>query len=113
MTTPRLLPIAESLLRMEKTPFLVVHNKNRSAARPGSPAVDDIDEVGARMRASGAAIIGTMQYEDTYRLAYIRGPQGIIVGLAEERGGGARAPARKQAKQKGAGRRSRYRDVPC
>ena len=48
-------------------------------------AVDDIDEVVARMRAHGAELIGEMQYEDTYRLAYIRGPEGIIVGLAEER----------------------------
>jgi catechol 2,3-dioxygenase-like lactoylglutathione lyase family enzyme len=45
---------------------------------------DDIDEVVARMRANGTEIIGEMQYEDTYRLAYIRGPEGIIVGLAEE-----------------------------
>ena len=48
-------------------------------------AVEDIDDVVARMRAHGAEIIGEMQYEDTYRLAYIRGPEGIIVGLAEER----------------------------
>jgi predicted RNase H-like HicB family nuclease/catechol 2,3-dioxygenase-like lactoylglutathione lyase family enzyme len=47
-------------------------------------AVDDIDAVVARMRASGAELIGEMQYEDTYRLAYIRGPEGIIVGLSEE-----------------------------
>ena len=47
-------------------------------------AVDDIDEVVARMRAHGAELIGEMQYEDTYRLAYIRGPEGIIVGLSEE-----------------------------
>ena len=47
-------------------------------------AVDDIDDVIARMRARGAELIGEMQYEDTYRLAYIRGPEGIIVGLAEE-----------------------------
>src|SRR5436190_2606080 len=46
-------------------------------------AVDDIDEVVARMRAHGAELIGEMQYEDTYRLAYIRGPEGIIVGLSE------------------------------
>ena len=45
---------------------------------------DDIDEVVARMRANGAETIGEMQYEDTFRLAYIRGPEGIIVGLAEE-----------------------------
>ena len=48
--------------------------------------VDDIDEVVARLRAHGAEIIGEMQYEDTYRLAYIRGPEGIIVGLSEQLG---------------------------
>ena len=49
-------------------------------------AVDDIDDVVARMRAHGAEVIGEMQYEDTYRLAYIRGREGIIVGLSEELG---------------------------
>jgi catechol 2,3-dioxygenase-like lactoylglutathione lyase family enzyme len=49
-------------------------------------AVDDIDAVVARMRAHGAELIGEMQYEDTYRLAYIRGPEGIIVALAEQLG---------------------------
>src|SRR3954463_11931965 len=49
-------------------------------------AVDDIDEVVARMRAHGAELIGEMQYGDTFRLAYIRGPEGIIVGLAQESG---------------------------
>ena len=47
-------------------------------------AVDDIDAVVARMRAHGAELIGEMQYEDAYRLAYIRGPEGITVGLAEQ-----------------------------
>ncbi len=51
-------------------------------------SVDDIDGVVARMRAAGATIIGEMQYEKSYRLAYIRGPEGIIVGLAEQLGGG-------------------------
>ena len=54
-------------------------------------AVDDIDDVVARMRAHGAELIGEMQYGETYRLAYIRGPEGIIVGLAE---GGPEAPRR-------------------
>jgi catechol 2,3-dioxygenase-like lactoylglutathione lyase family enzyme len=49
-------------------------------------AVDDIDEVVARMQRHGAELIGEMQYGDTYRLAYIRGPEGIIVGLSEELG---------------------------
>jgi len=46
--------------------------------------VDDIDVVVARLRAHGAELIGEMQYEDTYRLAYVRGPEGIIVGLSEQ-----------------------------
>jgi catechol 2,3-dioxygenase-like lactoylglutathione lyase family enzyme len=48
--------------------------------------VDDMDVVVARMRAHGAEIIGEMQYEASYRLAYIRGPEGIIVALAEQLG---------------------------
>jgi predicted enzyme related to lactoylglutathione lyase len=50
-------------------------------------AVDDIDDVLARLRTHGAELIGeVIQYEDTYRLCYIRGPEGIIVGLAEQLG---------------------------
>lgn len=49
-------------------------------------AVDDLDDVVARVLAHGAELVGeVVQYEDTYRLAYVRGPEGIIVGLAEER----------------------------
>ena len=47
-------------------------------------AVDDIEDVVARLRAHGAELIGEMvEYEDIYRLCYIRGPEGIIVALAE------------------------------
>ncbi len=50
-------------------------------------AVDDIDDVVARLRAHGAELVGeVVQYEDTYRLCYIRGPEGIMVGLAEQLG---------------------------
>src|SRR5215469_695342 len=49
-------------------------------------AVDGIVVVVARMLAHGAELIGEMRYEDSYRLAYIRGPEGIIVGLAEQLG---------------------------
>jgi catechol 2,3-dioxygenase-like lactoylglutathione lyase family enzyme len=49
-------------------------------------AVDDIDALVERMRAHGAEIIGEMPYGDTYRLAYIRGPEGIVVALAESQG---------------------------
>ena len=49
--------------------------------------VDDIDVVVARLLAHGAELVGeVVQYEDTYRLAYVRGPEGIIVGLAEQLG---------------------------
>ena len=48
-------------------------------------AVDDIEDVLARLRAHGAELIGeVVQYADTYRLCYIRGPEGIIIGLAEQ-----------------------------
>ena len=50
-------------------------------------AVDDIDAVVAGLRARGAELIGEVaQYEDLYRLCYVRGPQGIIVALAEQLG---------------------------
>ncbi|HTU27699.1 MAG TPA: VOC family protein [Pirellulales bacterium] len=49
-------------------------------------AVDEIDVVLTRLCGHGAELIGEMQYEDTYRLAYIRGPEGIIVALAEQLG---------------------------
>jgi len=48
--------------------------------------VDGIDDLVARMRTHGAEIIGEMTYGESYRLAYIRGPEGIIVGLAEQLG---------------------------
>lgn len=48
-------------------------------------AVDDIDEVLDRLRSHGAELVGEVaQYEDVYRLCFVRGPEGIIVGLAEE-----------------------------
>ena len=48
-------------------------------------AVDDIDDALARLRAHGAELIGEVaQYEDVYRLCFMRGPDGIIIGLAEQ-----------------------------
>jgi len=47
-------------------------------------AVDDIDAVVARLRARGAELVGeVVSYENVYRLCYIRGPEGIIIELAE------------------------------
>jgi catechol 2,3-dioxygenase-like lactoylglutathione lyase family enzyme len=48
-------------------------------------AVDDIDDVVARLRRRGAELVGEIaQYEDLYRLCFLRGPEGIILGLAEQ-----------------------------
>jgi catechol 2,3-dioxygenase-like lactoylglutathione lyase family enzyme len=66
---------------------------NRHAA-PNTPgirhvtfAVEDIDAVVARLQARGAELVGELErYRDSYRLCYIRGPEGIIVELAERIG---------------------------
>jgi catechol 2,3-dioxygenase-like lactoylglutathione lyase family enzyme len=48
-------------------------------------AVDDIEDVVARLRAHGGQLVGELtQYEDKYRLCYVRGPEGILVALAEQ-----------------------------
>jgi len=72
------------------------HSPAAVGARPQNPppntlglhrvmfAVDDIEDVVARLRAHGADLIGELvRYEDSYRLCYVRGPAGIIVALAE------------------------------
>ena len=47
--------------------------------------VDDIDDVVARLRGHGAELVGEIaQYRDIYRLCFVRGPEGIIIGLAEQ-----------------------------
>jgi hypothetical protein len=48
-------------------------------------AIDDIEDVVARLRAHGGELVGEVaQFEDSYRLCYIRGPAGIIAALAEQ-----------------------------
>jgi len=81
--------------RLELTKF---HNPTALSAEPKNApvntlgirrimfAVEDIDAVVARMISHGAELTGEMKYGDTYRLAYIRGPEGIIVGLAGQLG---------------------------
>jgi catechol 2,3-dioxygenase-like lactoylglutathione lyase family enzyme len=73
-----------------------VHTPPATTAQPNAPvntlgylrvmfAVDDIDAVVASLRAHGAELVGeVVQYEDKYRLCYIRGPEGILVALAEQ-----------------------------
>ena len=47
--------------------------------------VEDIDDTLARLRKRGAHLVGeVVQYQDAYRLCYIRGPEGLLIGLAEE-----------------------------
>jgi catechol 2,3-dioxygenase-like lactoylglutathione lyase family enzyme len=47
--------------------------------------VDDIDDTLSRLRKRGAQLVGdVVQYEEAYRLCYIRGPEGLLIGLAEE-----------------------------
>jgi len=51
-------------------------------------AVDDIDDTLARLRKHGAELVSSevIQYQDVYRLCYIRGPEGLLIGLAQELG---------------------------
>jgi catechol 2,3-dioxygenase-like lactoylglutathione lyase family enzyme len=47
--------------------------------------VDDVDDVVARLRSRGGELVGEIaQYENSYRLCFLRGPEGIIIGLAEQ-----------------------------
>jgi len=47
--------------------------------------VDDVDDVVTRLRSHGAELVGEIaQYEDIYRLCFVRGPEGIIIGLSEQ-----------------------------
>ncbi len=49
--------------------------------------VADIDDTLARLRTRGAEVVGeVVQYQDSYRLCYVRGPEGILIGLAQELG---------------------------
>ena len=59
---------------------------NALGIRHVSFAVQGIDDVLERLRAHGAELVGELeQYENSYRLCYVRGPEGIIIELAEER----------------------------
>jgi catechol 2,3-dioxygenase-like lactoylglutathione lyase family enzyme len=78
--------------RLELSKF---HTPPAVSAAPNAPvntlgmgrvmfAVDDIDDVLARLQAHGAELVGeVVQYEDSHRLCYVRGPEGIIVALSE------------------------------
>jgi catechol 2,3-dioxygenase-like lactoylglutathione lyase family enzyme len=79
--------------RLELTKF---HQPAATTTEPNAPAntlgirkimfaVDDIDDALARLRTHGGELVGEVaQYEDSYRLCYVRGPAGIIVALAQQ-----------------------------
>jgi predicted enzyme related to lactoylglutathione lyase len=49
--------------------------------------VEDVDDTVARLRKRGAQLVGeVVRYQDVYRLCYVRGPEGLLIGLAEELG---------------------------
>jgi catechol 2,3-dioxygenase-like lactoylglutathione lyase family enzyme len=73
------------------TPAVVADHRNAPVNSLGYLrvmfAVDDIDELLDRLRKRGAQLVGDLvQYENAYRLCYIRGPEGLLIGLAEQLG---------------------------
>src|SRR6476646_2222896 len=73
------------------SPSNLGENRHAPANTPGirhvAFAVEDIDAVVAGLRARGAELVGELErYEDRYRLCYVRGPEGIIIELAEKLG---------------------------
>ena len=73
------------------SPLNQADNRHAPANTPGirhvAFAVDDIDAVVVGLRARGAELVGELErYEDSYRLCYVRGPEGIIIELAEQIG---------------------------
>jgi catechol 2,3-dioxygenase-like lactoylglutathione lyase family enzyme len=60
-------------------------------------AVDDLEDTLARLQARGAALVGeVVRYQDAYLLCYIRGPEGILIGLAQELSAGAADQVRQE-----------------
>jgi catechol 2,3-dioxygenase-like lactoylglutathione lyase family enzyme len=84
-------PDGHSRLELSRflTPRVVADHRNAPVNALGYLrvmfTVDDIDETLARLRRRGAQLVGeVVQYEEAYRLCYIRGPEGLLIGLAEE-----------------------------
>ena len=84
-------PDSHSRLELSRflTPPVVADHRNAPVNALGYLrvmfAVDDIDEMLDRLYKLGAQLVGeVVRYEDSYRLCYIRGPEGLLIGLAEE-----------------------------
>lgn len=77
------------LTRFHSPPAVRIESENAPANALGIRrimfAVDNVDDVVARLRKHGAELVGEIvQYEDIYRLCFVRGPEGIMIGLAEQ-----------------------------
>jgi catechol 2,3-dioxygenase-like lactoylglutathione lyase family enzyme len=86
-------PDGHSRLELSRflTPPIVADHRNAPVNALGYLrvmfTVEDIDDVLGRLRERGAQLVGeVVQYEDSYRLCYIRGPEGLLIGLAEQLG---------------------------
>src|SRR5215218_720721 len=86
-------PDGQSRLELSRflTPPVVADHRNAPVNALGYLramfTVDDIDDTLARLRRRGAQLVGeVVQYEEVYRLCYIRGPEGLLIGLAEQIG---------------------------
>src|SRR5438309_11177878 len=86
-------PDGHARLELSKfhTPSTQAGNRHAPANTPGirhvAFVVEDIEAVVAGLRARGAELVGELErYEDSYRLCYVRGPEGIIIELAEQIG---------------------------
>src|SRR5437879_1777172 len=87
-------PDGHSRLELSRflAPPVVANHRNAPVNAPGYLrvmfAVDDVDETLHRLRKHGAELVSSevVQFEDAYRLCYIRGPEGILIGLAQELG---------------------------
>ena len=84
-------PDGHSRLELSRflTPPIVADHRNAPVNALGYLrvmfTVEDIDDTLARLRKRGAELVGkVVQYDDAYRLCYIRGPEGILIGLAQE-----------------------------
>jgi catechol 2,3-dioxygenase-like lactoylglutathione lyase family enzyme len=84
-------PDGHSRLELSRflTPPIVADHRNAPVNALGYLrvmfAVDDLDETLERLRKHGAQLVGeVVQYKDAYRLCYIRGPEGLLLGLAQE-----------------------------
>jgi len=86
-------PDGHSRLELSRflSPPVIADHRNAPVNAPGYLrvmfAVDDIDELLHRLLKRGAKLVGeVMKYEDSYKLCYIRGPEGLLIGLAEQLG---------------------------